>query len=94
MLQETEILVGKSILLNGGSPGTGHSDSCPRRAWLEQDVETVKYGKMIAYGDRLVGHKLGQMAGIGVIKPRETIFKAEIESKAQQDNDEKMLCKP
>lgn len=35
-----------------------------------------------------------QMVGTGVIKPRKTIFQAEIESKAQQDNDEKMLCKP
>lgn len=41
----------------------------------------------------LGGHELGQMAGVNVIKPRKTIFKAEIESEAQQDNDETMLCK-
>lgn len=35
------------------------------------------------------GHELGQMTDVRVIKSRKPIFKAEIESEAQQDNEEK-----
>ena len=55
---------------------------------------TGQYVKVDTCWNGFAGQKLRQMVGTGVIKPRKTIFQAEIESKAQQGNDEKMLCKP
>lgn len=48
----------------------------------------------VKYGTGSRDPKRGQRLVSGAIKPRETIVKAEIERKARQDSDEKMLCKP
>lgn len=67
--------------------------SCLFRAWLKQDAQSVNHVEVDTHWNRLRGHELGQMTGVRVIKLRKPIVKAEIESEAQQDNEEKMLCK-
>lgn len=63
------------------------------RAWQKQDAQSANHVEVDMYWNRLMGHELGQMTGVRIIKLRKPIVKAEIESEAQQDNEEKLLCK-